>query len=136
MAPSESQKRASLKWDKENMIVLGCKVKRTQAAAFKSYCAERGQTSNTALKDYVLGCIGEQESPQEATGGPTAAPAGGGGILSPDTLKAAQKAAEATGEAIPQFMSRAVEEQVKRDKNSWLLGINPAKKAPDKKSEA
>ena len=41
------------------------------------------------------------EAATEATGGPTAAPAGGGGILSPDTLKAAQRAAEATGEAIP-----------------------------------
>lgn len=136
MAPSESQKRASLKWDKENMIVLGCKVKRTQAAAFKSYCAERGQTSNTALKDYVLGCIGEGESPQEATGGSTAAPAGGGGILSPDTLKAAQRAAEATGETVPVFIARAVETQAQRDKTSLTLGLNPTKKAPDKKSEA
>lgn len=65
MAPSESQKRASLKWDKENMIVLGCKVKRTQAAAFKSYCAERGKTSNTVLKDYVLDCIGESDEQDE-----------------------------------------------------------------------
>lgn len=65
MAPSESQKRASLKWDKENMIVLGCKVKRTQAAAFKSYCAEHGKTSNTVLKDYVLDCIGESDEQEE-----------------------------------------------------------------------
>lgn len=136
MAPSESQKRASLKWDKENMIVLGCKVKRTQATAFKSYCAERGLTSNTALKDYVLGCIGEGESQQEAIGGPTAAQAGGGGILSSDTLKAAQRAAEATGETVPAFIARAVETQVQRDSASLTLGLNPAEKAPDKKSGA
>jgi len=119
MAPSESQKRASLKWDKENMAVLSCKVKRTQAAAFKSYCAERGQTSNTALKDYVLGCIGEHDSPQDAAGGPTTAPAGGGGILSilsPETIDVAQEAAEAAGEALPQFVTRAVETQAQRDK--------------------
>ena len=51
MAPSESQKRASLKWDKENMIVLGCKVKR--------------KTSNTVLKEYVLDCIGESDDQEE-----------------------------------------------------------------------
>lgn len=59
MAPSESQKRASLKWDKENMITLGCKIKRGQAAKFKAYCADQGKTSNTMLKEYVLSCIGE-----------------------------------------------------------------------------
>ena len=129
MAPSESQKRASLKWDKENMVVLSCKMKRLQAEAFKAHCESQGKTSNTVLKDYVLGCIGEGESPQEA-------PAGDGGILSPDTLKAAQSAAEATGKGVPQFIARAVETQAPRDKSSLSLGFNPAKKAPDRKSEA
>lgn len=59
MAITESQKRASAKWDKENMTTLGCKVKREQAAAFKEYCAERGKTSNTVLKEYVESCIKE-----------------------------------------------------------------------------
>lgn len=57
MAPSESQKRASLKWDKENMAVLSCKIKRDQAAKFKAYCIDHGKTSNTMLKEYVLSCI-------------------------------------------------------------------------------
>lgn len=61
MAPRESQKKASLKWDKENMTTLGCKVKKEQAAAFKTYCEEQGKTSNTVLKDYVMECIGEAE---------------------------------------------------------------------------
>lgn len=135
MAVSEAKKKANAKWDAENMATLACKVKRTQAAAFKSYCTERGQTSNTALKNYVLVCIGEQECPQEAPGGHTAASAGERGILSPDTLKAAQRAANATGEAVPVFVARAVDTQAKRDKASLSLGVNPAKKAPDKKSE-
>lgn len=65
MAPRESQKKASLKWDKENMTTLGCKVKKEQAAAFKAFCADQGKTSNTVLKDYVLRCIGEQGDDQE-----------------------------------------------------------------------
>ena len=48
----ESQKRASAKWDKENMIVLGCKVKRTQefAAEFKDACKAAGTSPNAVIK--------------------------------------------------------------------------------------
>ena len=58
MAPRESQKKASLKWDKENMTTLGCKVKKEDAVMFKTYCSEHGKTSNTVLKEYVDWCIG------------------------------------------------------------------------------
>ena len=115
MAIAESRKRANAKWDKENMTTLGCKIKRNQAAAFKAYCENQGSTSNTVLKDFVLGCIGEQE--------PGAASAG---VLPPATLAAAQAAAEATGEAVPQFLARAVDAQAQRDKSSLASGINPA----------
>ena len=128
MAIAESRKRANAKWDKENMTTLGCKIKRDQAAAFKAYCENQGSTSNTVLKDFVLRCIGEQEpgmapeTAQEALG----RPAGSGGIsLRPQAFKTAQEAAEATGEAVPQFVERAVETQAKRDKSSLALGINP-----------
>lgn len=129
MAPSEAQKRASNKYNLEHMSTLGCKVKKAQAAAFKAYCETQGSTSNTVLKDFVLGCIGEQEpgmapeTPQEAPG----RPAGGGGIsLHPKALKTAQEAAQSVGETVPQFVERAVETQAKRDKSSLALGINPA----------
>lgn len=62
MATSESQKRASLKWDKTNMATLGCKVRKEQAAAFKEYAAAQGKTANTVLKEYVEECIGEGEN--------------------------------------------------------------------------
>lgn len=45
--------------------------------------------------------------------------------LPPDTLRAAQQAAEATGEAPVVFITRAIETQVKRDKTSLAMGINP-----------
>lgn len=61
MAVPESRKKANLKWDKENMTTLGCKVRKEQAEAFKVYCAEQGKTSNTVLKEYVFGCIEEDE---------------------------------------------------------------------------
>ena len=61
MAPTEAQKRATAKWDGENMSTIGCKVKKKQAEAFKEYCTGLGKTSNAVLKEYVLDCIGEKE---------------------------------------------------------------------------
>ena len=120
MAVAESRKRANAKWDKENMTTMGCKIKRTHAAAFKAYCENQGNTSNTVLKDFVLGCIGEQETvPQAGESAP-------GVPLSPEAVKAAQEAAESTGETVPQFIGRAVQTQAQRDKASLSLGINPA----------
>lgn len=57
MSLPESRKKANAKWDKENMITLGCKVKREDAEAFKTYCAEQGKTANTELKEHVMKCI-------------------------------------------------------------------------------
>lgn len=103
------------------MATLACKIKRGQAAAFKSYCANRGQTSNTALKDYVLGCIGERESPQESAEGTTEYAKAGAVSLPPGTLKTAQKAAQAAGEAVPVFVARAVEAQAQRDERGRMM---------------
>jgi NRPS condensation-like uncharacterized protein len=62
VAPSDAQKKASQKWDKENMSVIGCKVKKEEAERFKAYCAEQGKTSNAVLREYVFECIGEREA--------------------------------------------------------------------------
>lgn len=120
MAPRESQKKASLKWDKENMTVLSCKIRKPQAVAFKAYCENQGSTSNTVLKDFVLGCIGEQETLSQAGESAPGVP------LSPEDVKTAQEAAESTGETVPQFVGRAVQTQAQQDKASLSLGINPA----------
>ena len=60
MAPSDAQKRASAKYQRENIASLACRVKETQADKFKAYCSELGKTSNAVLRDYVLDCIGEK----------------------------------------------------------------------------
>ena len=46
--------------------------------------------------------------------------------LPPDTLEAAQRAAERTGETVAAFVARAVADQEKRDDRSFQMGINPA----------
>jgi hypothetical protein len=63
MAVSEKKKVSNARWDSVNMLTLGCRVKKEQAEAFKAYCAIQGRTSNAVLRDYVLGCIGEEDAP-------------------------------------------------------------------------
>lgn len=46
--------------------------------------------------------------------------------LPPDTLEAAQQAAERTGETVVDFVARAVAEQQRRDDSSFKMGINPS----------
>ena len=62
MAPSDAQKRASAKYQRENIASLACRVKKEQADKFKAYCADIGKTSNAVLRDYVLECIDESEA--------------------------------------------------------------------------
>lgn len=47
---TEAQKKASAKWDKENMTILACKVRKDFAEQFKAACTEAGTTSNAVLK--------------------------------------------------------------------------------------
>lgn len=67
MAHSESQKKASNKYNLAHMATLGCKVRKEQAAIFKAYCERQGKTSNTVLKEYVLECISTLDKSSQAT---------------------------------------------------------------------
>ena len=58
--------------------------------------------------------------------GAVAAQEGQQAVLPPETIEAARRAAEATGETTPDFIHRAVDTQAQRDANSLRLGINPA----------
>lgn len=128
MAPTGAQKRASAKYQRENIASLACRVKKEQAEKFKAYCSEIGKTSNAVLRECVLSCIGEAmgESPQQ----PAGASQGEGAILTPAALKTAQEAAQRAGETVPAFVSRSVETQAQRDK--VMQAMRTKEKAPDK----
>lgn len=49
----ESQKRASAKWDKEHMTIIGTKVRKTYAAEFKEACRAAGTTPSAVIKKAV-----------------------------------------------------------------------------------
>lgn len=112
----EAKKKANQKWDSENMATLACKVKKDHADRFKAYCAEIGKTSNAVLRDCVLSCV-DGESPQK----PAGAAQGIDAILTPETFKAAQEAAQAAEETLSEFISRAVDTQAKRDKVMFAM---------------
>lgn len=56
MAIPKSKREANNKWDKENMITLGCKVKRYEGEIFKEYALQQGKKANSLLKEFVLKC--------------------------------------------------------------------------------
>lgn len=63
---TEARKRANAKWDKENMVVLACKVKRETAEQFKAACAAQGTTSNAVLQQAVKAFLDERPAPEQS----------------------------------------------------------------------
>lgn len=74
---SDAQKKASAKWDKENMVVLACKVKRETAEQFKAACAAQGTTSNAVLQQAVKAYLeqGQHSAGDEVSQTDTPSPA-------------------------------------------------------------
>ena len=52
-AQKESHRARNLKWDRENMRTLSCRVRTEQAEVFKQYCTAHGTTAGELLKKYV-----------------------------------------------------------------------------------
>lgn len=46
---TDAQRRARNKWEKNNTIVLGCKMRRDDAEQFKSACYSAGTTPNAVF---------------------------------------------------------------------------------------
>ena len=97
---------------------LNVLVPKGRREGIKAAAAKAGESMN----QYIVGAVdarmeqssGETatETPQETAGQPT-----GVGVVSlpSETLEAAQRAAEAAGEALPMFIARAVSETAERD---------------------
>lgn len=57
MSVSEAQKKSRNKWDKENMKIVACKIKKEQAELFAQYAADHNTTVNALLREYILSTI-------------------------------------------------------------------------------
>lgn len=71
---SEKKKKSNLKWDKENMTTLGCRVRVTKADEFRAVCKLSGTTPNAVfrkamdefLEEFYKGAAGRQEAAEKA----------------------------------------------------------------------
>ena len=106
MLATDAQKRATAKWDSENMTTVSCRGKKESAARFKRACAINGVTVNAALRAYV----------DNGTTGFLSGGSADGTTLPPDVLREAQEAAKLEGEELGAFIKRAISEQKVRDK--------------------
>ena len=89
-------------------------MERIQYERLQAHAADQGESVNGFINRAI-----DHEMERDTTGGrPEAAGArlGVGAIsLPPTTIKAAREAAEAAGEELPVFVTRAVETQAQRD---------------------
>ncbi len=126
MPASKAQQKAVSKYMKENYDVYQIRMKKGQKDAIKAHATAQGESVNGFIGRAISEAM-ERDSP----GSPSEAPESilGAGVVSlplpSDTMKAAQEAAEAAGEGVPQFIGRAIETQAERDKISLRLGISP-----------
>ena len=128
MAVSKSQQKAVHKYVKANYDRMELTVPKGQKDTIKTHASTRGESVNGFIGRAILEAMARDSggTPSETAGKPAETAEGGGGIpVSPDTLEAAQRAAEAARETLPEFIARAVETQVQRDQESLRLGINP-----------
>lgn len=114
MAVSKAQQRATNKYKKSNYDRIELVVPKGNKEAIRMVAENHGQSINA----YISAAIDERmarDTEGAASVAPTTQAEAGAVSLPPDTLKAAQRAAEAAGEAVPVFVARAVEAQAQRD---------------------
>ena len=112
---TDAQNKATQKYIRENLEEIKFRVRKGGKEKYKSAAEQVG----LSMAKFFITAADEKiardaaKRPPEAAG----APAGGGGIpASPETLEAAQEAAERTGEAVADFVARAVSETAERDR--------------------
>ena len=114
MAITEKRKDTMMEYAKKNLKRVPLDVQKEHYERIKAHAEGHGETVNGFIKRAVDSQMERDDAsgPQEAAGGPQGARVVS---LPSDTLKAAQEAARAAGEATPQFIARAVRAQAELD---------------------
>ena len=110
MAVSKAQQKAVNKYMAANYDRINLTVPKGRKDEIQSFAAHTGESVNGIINRAIGEAMGN--APQE----PTETHGGGGAILSPETLAAAQEAAQKAGETVPAFIGRAVTTQAQRDR--------------------
>ena len=59
MPVSRAKRASNNKWDKENMKIVACKIKKEDAEAFKQYADDNNTSPNALLRNYIYNCLGK-----------------------------------------------------------------------------
>lgn len=124
---TDAQKRAQ-KTYMEKFVRVEIRMDATQRAALQAHAEAHSESVNGFINRAISEAMERDGGgmPSETAQRGLEGPCGAGAVSLPsETLEAAQKAAEAAGEAVPVFVARAVETQAQRDKAALRLGINP-----------
>lgn len=119
MAISEARKKANQKWDAANLDRLSLAVPKGTKDAIKAHAAGAGESVNGFINRLIDGALSG-----DATVGPSDAAGAENEFnihLHPETIKAAQIAADAATEPIGEFIARAVTHEAERDKRALAL---------------
>ena len=106
---TEAQKKAQRKY-MENISTIQIRTTADRRDAIKAHAEARGESVNGFINRAI------SETMERDTGGPQEATGPGVVSLPPEALDTAQRAAEAVGEDLPQFVTRAIESRAKLDK--------------------
>jgi len=124
MALTAARKKANAKYEAKAYDKTLIRLPKGRLDEIRAHIEPAGESLNGFIGRAIVETMERDGAggPQQGAG---AALSAGTGLLSPDTLKAAQEAAGAAGEAVPDFIARAVETQAQRDKITRRCGINP-----------
>ena len=56
---SDARRAANIKWDRENMVTIACRVTKKRALEFKEACEQLGTTRNAVLLQAIVRAIEE-----------------------------------------------------------------------------
>ena len=113
MPVPKANQRAVNKYVKNNYDRINVTMPKGQKEVIQATAVAAGESANSYINTAIIQRMDRGSATQEAA----RAPAEGGGLsLPPETIKAAQEAAEAAGEGLPQFLTRAIESRAALDK--------------------
>lgn len=104
MAVPKANQRAVNKYVKNNYDRINVTMPKGKKDTIQAHAEASSQSVNAYINAAIDSRMGQEDTGEAR-----------GISLPPDTVKAAQEAAEAAGEGLPQFIDRAVTTQAKRD---------------------
>ncbi len=128
MAVSKAQIKATAKYEAKTYDKTLIRLPKGRLDEIRAHIEPAGESLNGFIGRAILETMerdGGGTASETAQNGPESTQGGGVVSLPSETLEIAQRAAEAVGEAVPDFVRRAVETQAQRDQSSLRLGINP-----------